>query len=52
MSLYLTYSLSNISNFTNTRETSKGEGLQYIVKKACIPKLIPELVRQNTYTFE
>ena len=38
--------------FTNTRETSKGGGVAIYCKKDLNPKLIPGLVRQNTFTFE
>ena len=53
MSLYLTCSLSKILNYLLIHEKhQKGEVLQYIAKKNLIPKLIPGLVLQNTFTFE
>ena len=38
--------------FTNTREISKGRGVAIYCKKSLNPKLIPGLVRQNTFIFE
>ena len=53
MSLFLTYSLSKISNYLLTRKTSKGPGgVAIYCKKNLNPKLIPGLVIQNTFIFE